>query len=98
MRPVTSHSAPPHPGRCHDVWMRGRSRTNWWGVVLEAPDGAALARFYASLFGWPIAKQDADGAAIAVPSTSSYLAFQSAPDYVPGTAMAAPSSPCFAIG
>jgi catechol-2,3-dioxygenase len=52
-------------------------------VVLEAPDGVALARFYASLLGWPIAKQDQDGAAIAVPGTSSYLAFQSAPDYVP---------------
>ena len=52
-------------------------------MVLEAPDGAALARFYSSLFGWPIAKQDPDGAAIAVPGTSSYLAFQSAPDYVP---------------
>jgi catechol-2,3-dioxygenase len=63
--------------------MRGRSRTHWWGVVLEAPDGVALARFYSSLLGWPIAKQDPDGAAIAVPGTSSYLAFQSAPDYVP---------------
>jgi len=51
-------------------------------VVLEAPDGVALAGFYASLFGWPIAKQDDDGAAIAVPGTSSYLAFQSAPDSV----------------
>jgi predicted enzyme related to lactoylglutathione lyase len=62
--------------------MRGRSRTNWWGVVLEAPDGVALARFYSSLFGWPIARQDPDGAAVAVPGTSSYLAFQSATDYV----------------
>jgi len=52
-------------------------------VVLEARDGVALASFYASLLGWPIAKQDHDGAAIAVPSTSSYLAFQSSPDYVP---------------
>jgi hypothetical protein len=63
--------------------MRGRSRTNWWGVVLEAPDGVALARFYSGLFGWPIARQDPDGAAVSVPGTSSYLAFQSAPDYVP---------------
>jgi catechol-2,3-dioxygenase len=63
--------------------MRGRSRTDWWGVVLEAPDGVALANFYAHVLGWPIAKQDDDGAAIAVPGTSSYLAFQSAPDYVP---------------
>ncbi|HXY42752.1 MAG TPA: VOC family protein [Acidimicrobiales bacterium] len=63
--------------------MRGRSRTDWWGVVLEAPDGVALANFYASLLGWPIAKQEHDGAAIAIPGTSSYLAFQSATDYVP---------------
>jgi catechol 2,3-dioxygenase-like lactoylglutathione lyase family enzyme len=63
--------------------MRGRTRTDWWGVVLEAPDGVALARFYARLLGWPIVKQEDDGAAIAVPGTSSYLAFQSSPDYVP---------------
>jgi catechol-2,3-dioxygenase len=63
--------------------MRGRARTDWWGVVLEAPDGVALAGFYSSLLGWPIAQQDQDGAAIAVPGTSSYLSFQSSPDYVP---------------
>jgi catechol-2,3-dioxygenase len=63
--------------------MRGRSRTDWWGVVLEASDGVALANFYASLLGWPIAKQQEDEAAIAVPGTSSYLAFESSPDYVP---------------
>lgn len=63
--------------------MRGRSRTDWWGVVLEAPDGVALATFYAALLGWPIARQAADSAAIAVPGTSSYLAFQSSPGYRP---------------
>ena len=62
--------------------MRGRSRTDWWGVVLEAPDAAALAGFYSSLLGWPIAKQELEGAAIQVPGTSSYLAFDSSPDYV----------------
>lgn len=51
-------------------------------MVLEAPDGVALASFYASLLGWPIAKQEGGEAAIAVPGTSSYLAFQSSPDYV----------------
>jgi catechol-2,3-dioxygenase len=51
-------------------------------VVLEAPDGVALARFYASVLGWPIVQHEDDGAAIAVPGTVSYLAFQSAPDYV----------------
>jgi catechol 2,3-dioxygenase-like lactoylglutathione lyase family enzyme len=65
--------------------VRGRSRTDWWGVVLDAPDAAALAGFYARLLGWPVAKQEPGEAAIAVPGTSSYLAFQSAPDYVPPT-------------
>jgi predicted enzyme related to lactoylglutathione lyase len=62
--------------------MRGRSKTDWWGVVLEAPDPLALATFYSRLFGWDIAKQDPSGAAIQVPGTSSYLAFQSSPDFV----------------
>jgi hypothetical protein len=62
--------------------MRGW-QTGWWGVVLEAPDGVALANFYADLLGWPIAKQEHDAAAIGVPGTSSYLAFQTSPDYVP---------------
>jgi catechol 2,3-dioxygenase-like lactoylglutathione lyase family enzyme len=63
--------------------MRGRSKTQWWGVVLEAPDGLALARFYESLLGWPIAKEDPHGAAIQVPGTSSYLSFDSSPGYQP---------------
>ncbi len=65
--------------------MRGRTKTDWWGVVLEAPDGPALADFYSRLLGWPIAKDDDDpyGAAIQVPGTSSYLAFNTAEGYVP---------------
>lgn len=63
--------------------MRGRIKTDWWGVVLEAPDGAALAQFYSSLLGWPIAKQEPGGAAIQVPGTSSYLGFDDSPDYEP---------------
>jgi catechol 2,3-dioxygenase-like lactoylglutathione lyase family enzyme len=63
--------------------MRGRSKTAWWGVVLEAPDAWALADFYVRLLGWPIPKLEPGEAAIAVPGNSSYLAFQFAPDYVP---------------
>jgi catechol 2,3-dioxygenase-like lactoylglutathione lyase family enzyme len=70
--------------------MRGRGNTDWWGVVLEAPDGPALARFYESLLGWPIAKQEPNGAAIQVPGTSSYLSFDSSPDYEPPTWPAEP--------
>jgi catechol 2,3-dioxygenase-like lactoylglutathione lyase family enzyme len=52
-------------------------------VVLEARDGVALANFYVGLLGWPIERQEEGEAAIAVPGTSSYLAFQSSPEYVP---------------
>ena len=52
-------------------------------MVLDAPDAAGLASFYAALLGWPVAKQEGGEAAIAVPGTSSYLAFQSEPAYVP---------------
>jgi hypothetical protein len=71
-----SHSPGAVTAGCwHDVRMRGRSKTDWWGVVLEAPDGLALASFYSRLFGWDIAKEDPGGAAIQVPGTSSYLAW-----------------------
>ena len=63
--------------------MRGRTKTDWWGVVLEAPDGLALARFYSELTGWPIAKSEAGGAAIQVPGTSSYLGFDDSPGFEP---------------
>ena len=43
----------------------------------------ALARFYAGLLGWQIAKQDADGAAVAPPDGVAYLGFQTAEGYVP---------------
>lgn len=63
--------------------MRGRTKTDWWGVVLEAPDGPALAGFYSKLLGWPIAKDDdPNGSAIQVPGTSSYLAFNTSEGYV----------------
>lgn len=63
--------------------MRGRSKTDWWGVVLEAPDPHALADFYSYLLGWPVSVTEPTGAAIQVPGTSSYLSFDRAPDYVP---------------
>ena len=62
--------------------MRGRTRTDWWGVVLDAPDAVALAGFYVSVLGWPMVKAEDGWAAIAVPGTSSYLAFQTAEGYV----------------
>lgn len=51
--------------------------------MLDAPDGVALARFYSDLLDWPIAQQEGGEAAIAVPGTTSYLAFQTEVRYVP---------------
>ena len=58
------------------------SRSDWWGVVLEAPDARALARFYADLLGWEIAKNEPEHAAIGPSDGVAYLAFQTARDYV----------------
>ena len=54
--------------------MRGRTqldgstpreaRHDYWGVVLEAPDGPELGRFYAELLGWTIENEADDGCAI----------------------------------
>ena len=30
----------------------------WWGAALEAPDPAALGRFYADLLGWPVGHEE----------------------------------------
>jgi Glyoxalase-like domain len=73
--------------------MRGRipadesvprnSRHDYWGVVLDAPDGPALARFYSRLLDWEIVKEDAEGAAVAPPDGVVYIGFQTSPEYVP---------------
>lgn len=62
--------------------IRGRSKEGWWGVVLDCPDARALARFYADLLGWRVAKDEDGWAAVAPPSGVAYLGFQSSPDYV----------------
>ncbi|WP_214324288.1 VOC family protein [Nonomuraea sediminis] len=73
--------------------MRGRraeepgapraARNDYWGVVLEAPSAMELARFYADLLGWEIAKQEPDFVAVSPPDGVAYLAFQTAEGYVP---------------
>ncbi len=71
--------------------MRGRgtfddstdrwSRSDWWGVVLDAPDAPSLAHFYADLLGWDIAKESPQHVAIGPSDGVAYLAFQTSPDY-----------------
>jgi catechol 2,3-dioxygenase-like lactoylglutathione lyase family enzyme len=63
--------------------MRGRTKTDWLGVCLEAPDPHALADFYAAVLGWPVAQRDEHGAAIQVGDTDSFVSFQEAEHYVP---------------
>ena len=60
-----------------------RRNTEWWGVVLDAPDGPALAHFYARLLGWQVFNEDEDGAAVAPSENAGYnLAFQTEEHYV----------------
>ena len=66
------------------------SRSDWWGVVLDAPDVDVLARFYCNLRGWRIWKQDAEGAALDTGEGVAYLAIQYNPDYVRPVWPAAP--------
>jgi hypothetical protein len=60
-----------------------RTRKQWWGVTLDAPDAHELARFYARLLDWQIFEGDGEGAAVAPSETAGYnLGFQTEPHYV----------------
>jgi catechol 2,3-dioxygenase-like lactoylglutathione lyase family enzyme len=52
-------------------------------VVLDCPDPAALAEFYAELLGLPITYRSDDWVVIAKNDTTSGIAFQRAADYRP---------------
>jgi predicted enzyme related to lactoylglutathione lyase len=62
--------------------MRGRAKTNWVGMCLEAPDPQALADFYSAVLGWPVAQRDEHGAAIALGEANAFISFQEAAGYV----------------
>jgi catechol-2,3-dioxygenase len=70
-------------GRKDEPGAARETRHDYWGVVLEARDAGALARFYADLLGWEVVKQDASAAAVAPPEGVAYLGFQTSPEYVP---------------
>ena len=46
--------------------MALRTKKQWWGVVLDAEDGRALAHFHARLLGWQLFNEDESGAAVEV--------------------------------
>lgn len=63
--------------------MALRTNTQWWGVNLDAPDGPALAHFYARLLGWQVFGETEGGAAVAPSEDAGYnLGFQTEELYV----------------
>jgi catechol 2,3-dioxygenase-like lactoylglutathione lyase family enzyme len=68
-----------------DVAMLDRSKTPYWGTVLDAPDAAALADFYSRLLGWPVVKKEDGWVTLAPPGSVVYLGFQSSEGYQPPT-------------
>jgi catechol 2,3-dioxygenase-like lactoylglutathione lyase family enzyme len=53
----------------------------WWGTAIEAPDPAALARFYAELLDWPIGHEEPGTTVVPMPGGAAFLVFQQAADY-----------------
>ncbi len=63
--------------------MALRTKKQWWGVVLDAPDGPELARFYARLLGWKIFNESPGWADLAPSEEAGYnLAFATEQNYV----------------
>src|SRR5687767_376485 len=61
--------------------MKSRTNGMWWGTAIEAPDPAALARFYSELVGWPIVEHEPGTTILEAPQGSIYVVFQQATDY-----------------
>ena len=60
-----------------------RTRSHWFGVVLDCPDASELAHFYERLLGWTVYKDTPGWATIAPSETAGYnLSFQTEPNYV----------------
>ena len=73
----------PHVLTCQIERMALRTNAQWWGAVLDAPDGRALAHFYAELLGWQVFGDDPGGAAVAPSEDAGFnLGFQTEERYV----------------
>jgi hypothetical protein len=60
-----------------------RTKTQWWGVVLDAPDGLELARFYARLLDWQIFPGSGGGASVTPSEDAGFdIGFQTESRYV----------------
>ena len=63
--------------------MRSRQSGMWWGTAIEAPDPAALARFYSELLDWPIGHEEPGTAIVAGSPEGPYFVFQQAEGFQP---------------
>ena len=71
--------------------MALRTTKRWFGVVLDAVDGPALAHFYERLLGWTIYTETPEWTTLAPSEEAGYnLAFASEPHYEPPTWPAVP--------
>ena len=70
-----------HGRSTSDASTPRRSRRDWWGVALDAPDARELARFYATLIGWEVAGEEPEWATIGPTDGVAYLAFQTSPGH-----------------
>jgi hypothetical protein len=71
--------------------MRGRTnqdestpykeRGDYWGVILDAPDGPELARFYAMLLDWEMTGEEPNYAVIHPGNGVGYIGFQTSEGY-----------------
>jgi catechol 2,3-dioxygenase-like lactoylglutathione lyase family enzyme len=60
-----------------------RTKTQWWGVVLDAPDARELAHFYQRLLGWQIVNESPGWVDLVPAEDAGYnLAFATEPNYV----------------
>jgi len=57
------------------------TRKDWWGVVIDAPDVAALAHFYSKLRGWKIHTLEENWATLDLGEGVGYIAFQHSEEY-----------------
>jgi predicted enzyme related to lactoylglutathione lyase len=73
--------------------MTLRVDKHWWGVVLDAPDGHELARFYQRLLGWQYFDGDDGGAVAPAEDTGYYIGFQTENNYVRPVWPAGPGDP-----
>jgi catechol 2,3-dioxygenase-like lactoylglutathione lyase family enzyme len=63
--------------------MRSRRAGMWWGTAIEAPDPAALARFYSALLDWPVVHEESGTAVVASSTGGPYFVFQQADGFRP---------------